>query len=65
MPSEWFLRKLKARLIAASLSPREASQLKNTVLILRRSGVQLDHYQEERCKEFEAVVQAYQEAHGV
>jgi hypothetical protein len=54
---------LKERLIAASLSEREYLTLRNTVRVLRLSGAPLDPEQEQKVKEFEAVVAAYQEAH--
>jgi hypothetical protein len=49
---------LKTRLIAASLSEREFLMLRNTVRVLRLSGAPLDPEQEQKVKEFEAVVQA-------
>jgi hypothetical protein len=47
-------------LIAASLSHREYLHLRNTVRVLRFSGAPLNSDQEEKVKEFEAVVAAYE-----
>lgn len=54
---------VKAKLIAATLDDQQIRQLRNTVLILRRSGVPLDQEQENKCREFEAVVEAYKQIH--
>jgi hypothetical protein len=51
---------LEVRLIAARLSYREYLTLRNTVRVLRGSGAPLDHEQEKKVKEFEAVVRAYE-----
>jgi hypothetical protein len=53
----------KAKLIAASLNHNEYLTLHNTVRAVRGSGAPLDPEQEQKVKEFEAVVAAYQEAH--
>lgn len=55
---------LKARLVAARLSPQQVLVLRNTVTILRLSGAQLTDEQKERLEAFDRVVQAYREIHG-
>lgn len=55
-------KRLKTRLIAASLTWRQYLTLRNTVRVLRFSGASLNAEQQEKLKEFEAVVTAYQEA---
>jgi hypothetical protein len=52
------------KLVAAMLTRRQYLTLRNTVLILRRSGVSLNAEQEAKCKKFEAVIAAYREANG-
>ena len=55
---------LKARLIAAQLSPAQILVLRNTVTILRLSGAKLTAEQKQRIEDFDRVVQAYREIHG-
>jgi hypothetical protein len=53
--------RLKARLIAATLSHREYLTFRNTVRVLRLSGAPLDPEQEQNVRNYEAVVAAYEE----
>lgn len=52
---------LNAGLIAASLTRQQYLTLRNTVRILRFSGASLNQEQQEKVKEFESVLAAYEE----